>query len=132
MTAPRLTEAEVTETLTQVVNDFGPDHIYPGTADDPAATCQYERYDPDQDTAYRCIVGEVLHRLYDTDRWIMVVDNHNDSDVETLCSDGALNVDDHVLGALHRAQRDQDSGKTWGEALETYHEVLSWDDGRLE
>ena len=131
MTTPYLDEDTVTETITQVIADFGPDHIYAHASDNNKA-CYYELYDPDEDTTYRCIAGEVLHRLVDTDTWADIVDFHNASDVLMLASDGRINVDDRTLRALNRAQRVQDAGETWGEALDAYHVILSWDDGRLE
>lgn len=120
----RLTEAQVTETFTAVVEEFGPTYRYtPDGIEYPSAesgvTCAYETIDAD-DTVRRCVVGEILHRLVDEDTWSAIVDYNNEDSVVTIVHERDISAPRHVLDGLSQAQQAQDRGATWGAALAEY------------
>lgn len=119
MKKPTITEADFTAAIEKAVADKGPDYVY----EDYAGGCFYQI-----DKEPSCIVGTALVNLgFEADpRW----DNglHED-DHENTTADVTLpkffTVPDNVVRAARRAQITQDTGGTWGAALENYKRVVS-------
>lgn len=128
----KLTAEQAIEGLRGVVAEFGPNYVYPPAAEN--MYCQYWHGNPDGGDLYAkdepgCIVGQVLHRL----GW-------SKEDLQEANSCGAINpdwvhlyfadrIEDSAMAVFWAAQRLQDGGKPWGEALaaaeEAYSRILS-------
>lgn len=111
-----LTDEQVLETLRQVVAEVGEDHFYNFEVLDDGyrLPCVYQ-----QDGAPRCIVGHVLARLL-PDEWLgleVVKANLTATRLGGLFSYYDAHMSGPAAHALRAAQRQQDAGKPWGEAL---------------
>lgn len=107
-----LTLEMVTPVLEALVAEFGEDHIYKADerGENGRATCSYQ-----EGGKPSCIVGHVLDRLgveYNPE-W------------EGINAGGVLSgAPFYVARGLQKAQKLQDDGKTWGEALSSYRRYL--------
>lgn len=103
--------------LEQVVEEFGYDYVDPGSQTEGAG-CDYTRYDENkEDYVCGCIVGQVLHKF-----GVEVEDLRKLWGSIGLLEDEVKSLFDIELtvGArlvLRAAQRVQDKGNTWGDAL---------------
>lgn len=111
-----ITTEQVTEAIEQVVAEFGEGYTYPKEHKAANGACQYV-YDGKPD----CIAGQVLHRLGVPIEQLMLW--------EDLACDGtvvceAFIGDPGALLFLQAAQKVQDQGQTWGQALSEYQHRL--------
>lgn len=104
-----VTVADVTPVIKKLVEEFGEDYVYPRAG----AVCVYQL-----DGEPSCIVGHVLDRLgVPYEEWW----DDDQADAERLPF-----KDELVSSALAHAQRQQDIGYSWGEALEAYQRRLEF------
>lgn len=122
-------DEEVTAAIEAVVAERGEGYIYDnGRNIHGDAGCYYADADGANPS---CIVGFVLKAL-NPEAFKKVVDHersHESFDVEDaiLYADGEFNVSSEVKAALQRAQDRQDSGKSWGAALDGFKRSLRGD-----
>lgn len=107
---------EAIRVATEVVQEFGEDHVAPGASGKPDAisSCMYV-----MNGQPSCLVGQVLFRTGTSLERLMEEDRANTDGY----GDGAdhlarrLGWDDDAAAYLLALQRLQDGGATWGEAL---------------
>lgn len=107
-----LTEEIVTPIIRELVSEFGADYVYKKEEREinEGVTCSYQ-----ENGKPSCIVGHVLDRAgveYDPE-W-------EGRDCWRILERGG--APGNLASALSYAQSQQDSGKTWGEALKVYEE----------
>lgn len=105
----------VVEIVTEIVDKYGRDYVYPGHFGDNCLYWDVDEHEPS------CLVG---HFLYNTD---LITDPHEFSLIE---KDTALNACDQVerwrkvrftneaTDFLYAAQNRQDQGNTWGSSVD--------------
>jgi hypothetical protein len=95
---------------------------------DQEGTCQYVAYDEDGNEGAACIAGNALHRLgvpLSVLKKMDVVGAGNSSEVISrrpvinLLLDAGFVLEAGARVAAEYAQSEQDSGRTWGEAVTT-------------
>ena len=104
--------------LSGVIEKFGADHVYDSEG---LAGCWYTALDQNGNLEPACIVGQALWGLgVDPE----VIENLNEpgiitcDDNRTTLQSAGIVVSDAAYNVLREAQRVQDQGGTWGEALE--------------
>lgn len=129
-----LNAKESLDLLREVLEEFGDEYVDPGSAEDSGTGCDYTRYVEEEDGetgeyVCGCIVGQVLHkkgasidqlrRLWGS---ISLLEDDVLEYTEIKLTVGARLV-------LRAAQRAQDKGETWGDAVnyaeDTYRIVKS-------
>lgn len=129
----KITREQITETLEKLVAEKGENYRYPGfNADGSKKKDPKYWYSFDEDRSqgtgckYRykngaplCIWGHALTRL-----GVKLNKGHENKMIDILMLDLNLKVDPSTLSAALTAQRAQDDGRTWAEALRYYKEAL--------
>lgn len=136
--AQNFTRENVTAALKDIVAEYGEDYVYPAAG----ATCTYSQPE-DGKLVPSCIVGHVIYRLA-PEAFAVIADleaitNFGDSSPAQEVLRGALGdfgvqdnsahldpltEDRDLVYALTEAQGAQDTGHTWGQALEAYLDEL--------
>lgn len=115
----------VTEALEAVVR-HNEDRVY--TREHRPKTTHFMcSYRPSDANPHGCIIGATLRFLGVPDVILQKFDDawKEGSGVVSLWNNGLLQTDDEDLViALSNAQHRQDEGKTWGDALRVYHEII--------
>lgn len=87
-------------------------------------TCYYELPPAEGEEPVRCIAGEVIHDLVTEEEWEVIIDfMHNQLGFPELVEQVLrknYGISDELMWAIRSAQRKQDGGGTWGEALEDF------------
>lgn len=89
--------------------------------------CYFEK--GEEKIVLRCLIGEVLYRILSTEVWRELIDKNNAAALTIYQmageTSGTIALSPQVRRAARAAQSVQDSGQTWGEALEAYEAVRS-------
>lgn len=120
------TNEQVLTVARDIVAEFGEDYVYPNLADG----CSYTN----EEGSPSCIVGHIVSRL-DPGAFSRIIELETPSDeytVRAYFSWSALHMNDTVGTdftesqqiALSGAQKEQDTGNTWGEALSALTNLL--------
>ena len=121
-----ITKQSLIEGLEAIVAEYGADYVYPakerrGRSEDRECFYVHEGQ-PD------CIVGKFLHSVGVPLERLQEADDSADASAMTLLTELAwanvINADLGVRQALSVAQRWQDWGYTWGDALQRAKELL--------
>lgn len=110
-----ITKSIVIDTLRSIVEEYGQDYVYPAAK--TGDVCTYAN----SDGTPSCIVGHFISRI-DPEGFKKVA-NMEASEGESFSPDAALKYagilyDTESDYALSEAQDAQDSGQTWGDALQ--------------
>ena len=128
------TDEQVVEIAERVVAEFGLDYVYPKRADQNATRsngCDYVR-----DGQPSCLAGRIVHRMGMPLDMLAMFEGHG---VQTVVGQARLlgvvdpypnmerpiSISNRAARALGMAQSMQDSGSTWGEALNDLKERIS-------
>ena len=111
--------------LSDVVEEFGRDYVDPGSVDPHGEGCDYTRYNEAKDEYLcGCIVGQAFHKF-----GVEIEELRKLWGSIGFLQDDVLNLFDIQLttGArlvLRAAQRVQDKGQTWGDALDAAEDTV--------
>lgn len=114
----RITTEDALRALEEAVAEKGEDYTYPRVPDKNGyPSCYYV-----VDGAPSCIAGHALRRLGVP---LPALTQFEGTVPSGLAAAGAFDAEEGALDALDEAQRIQDQGGTWGEALAEAREVTS-------
>lgn len=117
-----ITKRRVKNAMEKAVKVKGPDYVYEKHSD---GECNYLEYDGERPVAPSCLVGHALVYLGIPKSEIAKWEGSNVNGLNLLLDE--YGVPYAVRLALQAAQKEQDSGATWGDALTAFN---NWLDGR--
>lgn len=111
-----ITVETVLSTMEEVVAEFGEDYVYvePGDPEDDSYGCLYAH-----EGGPSCLIAHVLTRL---DVPLSELAEYEGNSAIYLAED-LLGLSNSVANVLQAAQSEQDTGGTWGEALDYARDV---------